>query len=427
MGHFIDSVLVIFLSQPFLRLPIALHVLSTLHATGTTQHDPTSPPIHIPEHTSSISIISTDPNFEKTQTNIKNDDSNLKINETEFQSADSNLKIDESNLKNQSNRIYSFSTINRRCLSPISGSLEQDSYSDISERIEREINFNKPQLLYDYINDKVRYEKSRLPSTITATNELPLTELNLELFTSDTSYIDAESLASSTNELPLSYIKLKSEDELDNMLPSRSFSDPNILDREDNSNLVDDNKDRREIDSKYFPPIDSARAVNSEPLARSLYAVRSYSHPYRLSPMEVPLYPYSFYPSDSNTAHRLLLNAPPSRSASQPAQLSLNALTSPVPSVSPVSPLKRAPSPPIVHRSPVNPEASSGVKRHRHSIAGQMSYIKMLGFGFGGPIGLKKITGGSSNSLFSTAVISGSSSAPNLRDMIPSTASATGA
>lgn len=63
------------------------------------------------------------------------------------------------------------------------------------------------------------------------------------------------------------------------------------------------------------------------------------------------------------------------------------------------------------------------VRRHRHSIAGQMSYFKMLGFGFGGPMALKKIGAGSTNSLFSTAVISGSSSAPNLRDMIP-TASA---
>ncbi|XP_044737753.1 inositol hexakisphosphate and diphosphoinositol-pentakisphosphate kinase isoform X2 [Chrysoperla carnea] len=65
------------------------------------------------------------------------------------------------------------------------------------------------------------------------------------------------------------------------------------------------------------------------------------------------------------------------------------------------------------------------VRRHRHSIAGQMSYFKMLGFGFGGgPLGFKKIGAGSTNSLFSTAVISGSSSAPNLRDMIPNTASA---
>ncbi|CAH0551016.1 unnamed protein product [Brassicogethes aeneus] len=68
--------------------------------------------------------------------------------------------------------------------------------------------------------------------------------------------------------------------------------------------------------------------------------------------------------------------------------------------------------------------AVSSARRHRHSIAGQMSYFKMLGFGCGGPLGVKKLVAGSTNSLFSTAVISGSSSAPNLRDMITSTASA---
>lgn len=64
------------------------------------------------------------------------------------------------------------------------------------------------------------------------------------------------------------------------------------------------------------------------------------------------------------------------------------------------------------------------VRRQRHSIAGQMSYFKMLGFGLGGDYHKTKMMGGgSTSSLFSTAVISGSSSAPNLRDMIPSTAS----
>ncbi|CAG9813472.1 unnamed protein product [Phaedon cochleariae] len=73
-----------------------------------------------------------------------------------------------------------------------------------------------------------------------------------------------------------------------------------------------------------------------------------------------------------------------------------------------------------------NQEAGHAVaKRHRHSIAGQMSYFKMLGFGCGGPMGIKKMVGNSANSLFSTAVISGSSSAPNLRDMITSSNSAT--
>lgn len=50
-------------------------------------------------------------------------------------------------------------------------------------------------------------------------------------------------------------------------------------------------------------------------------------------------------------------------------------------------------------------------RRQRHSIAGQMSYLKMLGLGARGKL--------SAAGLFSTAVISGSSSAPNLRVMIP--------
>ncbi|XP_011870056.1 PREDICTED: inositol hexakisphosphate and diphosphoinositol-pentakisphosphate kinase 2 isoform X14 [Vollenhovia emeryi] len=65
----------------------------------------------------------------------------------------------------------------------------------------------------------------------------------------------------------------------------------------------------------------------------------------------------------------------------------------------------------------VNKEA----RRHRHSISGQMSYFKMLGYNVS-----KKLTG-SANSLFSTAVISGSSSAPNLKDMVPPHASAVAA
>lgn len=47
-----------------------------------------------------------------------------------------------------------------------------------------------------------------------------------------------------------------------------------------------------------------------------------------------------------------------------------------------------------------------------------MTYFKMFGYNVG-----KKITG-STNSLFSTAVISGSSSAPDLKDMVPQHASA---
>ncbi|XP_045479227.1 inositol hexakisphosphate and diphosphoinositol-pentakisphosphate kinase 2 isoform X10 [Harmonia axyridis] len=72
---------------------------------------------------------------------------------------------------------------------------------------------------------------------------------------------------------------------------------------------------------------------------------------------------------------------------------------------------------------------SSPEKRHRHSIAGQMNYFRVIQtptFGWDCPFPFKRTTLGSTNSLFSTAVISGSSSAPNLRDMIPSATSVSG-
>ncbi|XP_013180541.1 PREDICTED: inositol hexakisphosphate and diphosphoinositol-pentakisphosphate kinase 2 isoform X2 [Papilio xuthus] len=56
-------------------------------------------------------------------------------------------------------------------------------------------------------------------------------------------------------------------------------------------------------------------------------------------------------------------------------------------------------------------------RRQRHSIAGQMTYLKMLG------VTVRDKEAGAAG-LFSTAVISGSSSAPNLRVMIPTAAAA---
>lgn len=64
----------------------------------------------------------------------------------------------------------------------------------------------------------------------------------------------------------------------------------------------------------------------------------------------------------------------------------------------------------------------STTRRQRHSIAGQMGFFKIMDIA--GGFSRKMAT--STNSLFSTAVISGSSSAPNLRDMIPNTASPSG-
>lgn len=65
------------------------------------------------------------------------------------------------------------------------------------------------------------------------------------------------------------------------------------------------------------------------------------------------------------------------------------------------------------------PSADPAPRRHRHSISGQ-NYFRISGLFHGH----KRMSSGSS--LFSTAVISGSSSAPNLRDMIPNSASVTG-
>ncbi|XP_034191679.2 inositol hexakisphosphate and diphosphoinositol-pentakisphosphate kinase isoform X2 [Osmia lignaria lignaria] len=82
---------------------------------------------------------------------------------------------------------------------------------------------------------------------------------------------------------------------------------------------------------------------------------------------------------------------------------------------------QRSFSSPDTRPSIIQPDPTCTARRHRHSISGQMSYFKLLGYNVN-----KKLTG-SANSLFSTAVISGSSSAPNLKDMVPPHASAVAA
>lgn len=88
------------------------------------------------------------------------------------------------------------------------------------------------------------------------------------------------------------------------------------------------------------------------------------------------------------------------------------------------------PSPNVVlsnNTSSTTAPSTTTARRPRHSFAGQMSYSKLWGFGGGvGPSGKKMPTATSTNSLFSTAVISGSSSAPNLRDMIQNAAAPSG-
>ncbi|XP_044000861.1 inositol hexakisphosphate and diphosphoinositol-pentakisphosphate kinase 2 isoform X3 [Aphidius gifuensis] len=74
---------------------------------------------------------------------------------------------------------------------------------------------------------------------------------------------------------------------------------------------------------------------------------------------------------------------------------------------------KRSLSSPDTRPTIIEPDPTCTARRHRHSISGQMSYFKRLGYN------VSKKLNGSTNSLFSTAVISGSSSAPNLKDMVP--------
>lgn len=283
-------------------------------------------------------------------------------------------------------------------LSPISGSFDYEFRSDPDSPL------------------TIRDETSRSRPE-SATNELPLTELNLALFTSEQEILNSSKM--STNELPLSDIKLSKQNTIDSQMDDvslevnwecdlkeedsnksrikekrhRSFSDPNILDGE-----------KLFLLEKYNESLnnDDGTCGNSKN---------------NLSPGESSRIPFSFYPQHAS-----------------PSSLCCTTFTR-----SPSNLLSFFSSPPRAYRSLSNPNpgvsvnhpcmsdtecSNATVRRHRHSIAGQMSYYKMLGFGFGGPLGFKKLAAGSGNALFSTAVISGSSSAPNLRDMIPSTASA---
>lgn len=387
----------------------------------------TSPLIGIPPHTSGIAFICS-PTFEQMN----------------------NFLAESENLNNYAfMQLGSKNVSQKPCLSPILGSFDcADATHELTEKI-----FTTKKDLNTH-----------------STNELPLTELNLDLFTTESDmFLHKDSITSSTNELPLSDIKFKqienSGDKRQNF-PIRSYSDPNILDlntvgeleEEENTSRKDrsgskvfDLNDQSPEVTPYFPPIDSpCFPITQETLAISLPSPhRSFSQPSHLSPVESACFPFSFFPHEPSSKKHAMSHAPPSRSTSHPAELSASVCAAPptdletllsnatpnerLPARSLSHPNSRVPAPTpypppvLTNPSAVNPEsASASAKRHRHSISGQMSYIKMLGFGFGGPLGLKKLAGGSSNSLFSTAVISGSSSAPNLRDMIPSTASASG-
>ncbi|KAJ8925606.1 hypothetical protein NQ315_009446 [Exocentrus adspersus] len=307
-------------------------------------------------------------------------------------------------------------------LSPISGSFDFDFSSDVDSPLTVN-NKRTPSKLTGEVTADNTVSKQK-----SSTNELPLTELNLALFTSELEIMS--SCKMSTNELPLSDLKFSSK--------SCKLSKQNTLDsqNDDVSLEVNWDTDIKEIDEKpkclsenRHRSFSDPNILESEWVSRSdkFFLLEKYNESLarentinssnNLSPpVGSPCVPYSIYPEHAPNATCLLCaQRTPSTLlsffTSPPRRLNTSrSFSHPAPSVTPCM---------------SNSECGQTVKRHRHSIAGQMSYFKMLGFGCGGPIGFKKLVGGSTNSLFSTAVISGSSSAPNLRDMISNTSSAT--
>lgn len=295
-----------------------------------------------------------------------------------------------------------------------------------------------------------------------ATNELPLTELNLAIFTSEheSAAVKEDLLAQSLKNKPALSKQNTLDSQTDDIslevnwdsdsnnveaqtkttatavsnkhstkkakekrLSHRSFSDPNILD----TDIIQQTK-RILLLEKFNETLLRDDVDNDDDNANLD----------TLTPTQSPCIPFSFYPpvdslppDTSTDSHYLqdLHNRVTSCSCMfnrTPSTL-LSFFTSP-PKYYGTARSFSNPIPDITDPNVTTETSSNSVsaKRHRHSIAGQMSYFKMLGFGYGGPLAFKKLAGGSTNSLFSTAVISGSSSAPNLRDMIPSTASASG-
>ncbi|XP_065168499.1 inositol hexakisphosphate and diphosphoinositol-pentakisphosphate kinase 2 isoform X6 [Atheta coriaria] len=301
-------------------------------------------------------------------------------------------------------------------LSPISGSFDYEGHSELNSpvTVSKTTRAKSPTNECPLSDLKFSMDSSKRASVESATNELPLTELNLALFTSkhDTppnslesmkQYVDEQadwvnSQEGFSDETQKKKRKLATT-RAPNFSAHRSYSDPNILD----SHKVETNRLL-------------LRRLN-EALLKDSNGVGGCMDKSSLSPDDVNIYPFSFYPYSHThsdpichlTSHQLC-------SCFRRATTNLLSFFSSHPTT------MRSMSQPDSNCSTL--EAGSTVqRRHRHSIAGQMSYFKMLGFGFGGPIAFKKLTGGSTNSLFSTAVISGSSSAPNLRDMIPSSSS----
>lgn len=287
--------------------------------------------------------------------------------------------------------------VQRTGLSPISGSFDLDRCSELSVS-ESPFSF-KSQVVATNVDGQT------LDSSVT---KLPLTETNLALFTCEQQCLEDNSINTYFGNVDAQdNISLEVNWDADNFQsdscsmnqtkstghtamtstkpkkkkPSRSFSDPNLLEKGD------------QLEYSYALCKNCFCTFNeSASIASSICPCTHTNTP--------------FYPSSNPLS---FFSSPPTRTAASPRSC-MHRVTDPASSAD-------------YSESGIG---SGSTKRQRHSIAGQMNYFKMIGFSCGGPLVYKKLTGGSSNSLFSTAVISGSSSAPNLRDMIPSTASASG-
>ncbi|XP_025833442.1 inositol hexakisphosphate and diphosphoinositol-pentakisphosphate kinase 2 isoform X4 [Agrilus planipennis] len=314
-------------------------------------------------------------------------------------------------------------------LSPISGSFEYDQQSEHS--LESPLSF------------KAEYDDRRHSLPDNNETKMPLTVTNLQLFTSELSQVNIEKQNNNvSNFLKQSTVDTHTDDtslevnwESDDTFSKdhredqriksfskpkkdkqtiRSFSDPNILD-------IDDAKPKKEI--CLLEKLNETLFRDSENVPSDFEQLKGSN-----KTDDAKNVPFQFGSLPSTSASTNTIHQPAPVTCTHCCFCNINRnppnllsfFTSP-PKVLTTSRSFSHPVP-FVTVPTTDLEASCSVRRHRHSIAGQMSYFKMLGFSCGGTF--KKLTGGSANSLFSTAVISGSSSAPNLRDMIPSTASA---
>lgn len=287
--------------------------------------------------------------------------------------------------------------VQRTGLSPISGSFDLDRCSELYA--ESPLSFISPAMT-------TNVDGQTLESSVT---KLPLTETNLALFTCEQQCLEDNSINTFFS---------KTVDVQDNMSLEVNW---------DTDNFQSDSGSMNQTKSTEHTAMISTKSKKRKP-------ARSFSDSNLLEKSEQLEYSYALCKNclcTFNGTASIAGSICPCTHTNTPSYPPCNLL-----SFFSSPPTRTAASPRSCMHRVTDPASSadyseSGIgsgttKRQRHSIAGQMNYFKMIGFSCGGALVYKKLTGGSSNSLFSTAVISGSSSAPNLRDMIPSTASASG-